>query len=457
MNNNTHILDLCQDVIGILYKLIPFDMQKLALTNKYFYDTYKNYLKVYKQGNYILTPLQQQLINDMKEYYDSKVPKTFIAQMNISCGKTAAAIWFSLNVPSTVVILVPVSIIIQWINELIKLFGMNYQQTHCIAVLHPDYGTRKLYKKWLLNDYNPKAVDMKVVIASTQSNSYSMRDIVKSSILLIDEIHKTRVPNRFKDKLSYYPIIGLTASKATGWGTEKVIYKIYNQQEELPTFNIHHYVMGRDDIGKAINKIKSLVNGPYLIFNSDKMVELEIKHQCIEFEQTMKKLKEINNFEYDETLLINPSKVNAGLNLTSIHCVIFVYPTKHLYATVIQSLGRVTRTTSKYKVIQLYHLHESREQILLQQAMLSENTIEEFFNKNNFKKLANPRYHDNIKYVIENLLFYTTYEKLELIEPIYWTLLTRIPKHQFGFIAEYFSKILGLNYKHVFNILKKYI
>ena len=58
---------ICQDVLGIIIKQLPYDLKNIGLTCKYFHNTLSS-IKKNKgeiEGNYILSSIQNSIISDL--------------------------------------------------------------------------------------------------------------------------------------------------------------------------------------------------------------------------------------------------------------------------------------------------------------------------------------------------------------------------------------------------------
>ena len=200
---------VCQDVLGLIIKQLPFDLKNLSLTCKYFYNTALLVKRIYNEGNYILSKIQQNMITDMTTHVDEiknndkKIP--LIIQAQLSVGKTAAVLAFAVSkYIGTVVIMVPKAIMIQWHNEIIKMYGQDGFETKKIKIISEDYCKGKFIDKCRGNKFNPASVDCKVIIVSTGIQT-DPSEITKHSLIIIDEVHK------MYNYIAYPKVIGVTA------------------------------------------------------------------------------------------------------------------------------------------------------------------------------------------------------------------------------------------------------
>ncbi len=74
---------ICQDVLGLIYKQLPFHVKNMMLTCQYFYKTYQLIKKDYCIGNYILTSIQQRMIEDMTYHITHPNNQSLIIQSNL--------------------------------------------------------------------------------------------------------------------------------------------------------------------------------------------------------------------------------------------------------------------------------------------------------------------------------------------------------------------------------------
>ena len=429
-------MELCQDVIGLIYKKIPFDVKNMMLTCRYFYNTYQFIKKDYCIGNYILTDIQQRMIHDMTEHINYS-DKSLIIQSNISTGKTAACLAFALRYKGTTVMMVPVSIIPHWYNEVIKMYGsLNAVK---IGIVNENYMSKNEMSIQYQNNYNPSLNGYKVLIISHQAKYFNLtltvansniKLLTKHSVVIIDEVHKKSI--RYNEP----KVIGVTASK-TKWHT--AIYKIYSEEEALPEIKSKNILSF--NINDTITQIKNISPGPYLLLCDDKKM---IKSDYVEYQRDIKSLSKMNNLKPEEVGLLSPSKDATGINLTNIKTIIFVYPTHHMNESVIQAIGRATRVTSKNKEILLYNLHEKEEDIIFHRSTLSENEIISFCKNHQLTMIKNIRNKYQIISIIKAFIDITSFKEVYKVPPIYFTLTARIIKRDFYYLKEIFSQLLTL-------------
>ena len=433
---------VCQDVLGLIYKQLPFHVKNMMLTCKYFYNTFK-LLKNDCVGNYILTTNQIKIIEDMIYHIDHPLGQSLIIQSNLSTGKTAACLAFALSkYKGTVVIIVPPSIMPQWHNEIIKMYNSLHTIHGKVGIVYANYMDDREMNILRMKDYDPSVFNYKVVIISHHAR-YNINNLVEHSVVMIDEVHKkSRAYNHSK-------IIGVTASKAAKWHT--AIYKVYSVEEELPEIMDENLLI--TDIDQSINAIKQKTSGPYLILCSDKYI-FDIKSNYIKYNRSVIGLSKANHLQNHESVLLCPERDSTGINLINIKCVIFVYPTKHINETVIQAIGRATRATSKHNNISLYNLHENEEDIILHRSTLSENEIDAFCKERRLRVLKHLRHKYYIVDVIKNLIKASSYERVYNIPPIYFSLLARIIKYDFKILKDVFTQQLNLPLNQINNILR---
>lgn len=430
---------ICQDVLGLIYKQLPFHVKNMMLTCKYFYETYKLIKKNYSVGNYILTSIQLRMVDDMINHINNSLNKSLIIQSNLSTGKTAACLAFALSkYKGTTVIIVPLSIMPQWYNEIVKMYGSLGK----VAIVNENYMSNTEMKKIRYNQYNPKTFGYKVLILSHHAK-YDIISLGEHSVIMIDEVHKKlRGHNHPK-------LIGITASKAVNWLNAN--YKMYSEEERLPSIISDDIIS--HNIDDTIEEIKKVAPGPYLILCSN-TYKSNIKSKYVEYGRTIDSLSKMNQLENHESALLCPERDSTGINLTQIKSVIFVYPTQHINETVIQAIGRVTRATSRHDHILLYNLHEHYEEIILHRSTLSENEITEFCKENQLSILKHIRNKYKIIELIRKLIKATSYHQVYKLPPIYITLVARIPKKDFDFIEDALFPLLMISNKQLSDILK---
>lgn len=426
---------LCEDVLGIIYGQLPYDLKNIFIVNKYCYRAFLNFKKTMCIGNYYLTPIQHKLVNTMLHHLDTNHTQSLVIQSNISTGKTCACLTFALNkYEGTVVIMVPLSVMPQWHSEIIKMYGNTMNDR--IIILHNNYIPEKLIKICKNHDYDPASIRYKVVIVSNRIRTHT-NNIVKHSVVLMDEVHTKWWPDvnpRF---------IGVTASKAIMWTThEKCNYVVYEEEEELPSILEHNVICG-NNITDHIEDIMVRNQGPYLIIGN-KNQACYIPTKYIDYDRTPQVLAQMNNMQPHECAFLDPGHKCTGINLTRIQCVIFIFPTTHINATVIQAIGRVRRVTSKNKEISLYHLHQKKNDIYLYKTYLSENEVNQFASQHELKLLKHERSKFYMDKVICALLKYTTYEKLDTIDNIYYALLVRVARTSMDYLINFFGDQLNI-------------
>ncbi len=362
-----------------------------------------------------------------------------VAKYNLSTGKTAACLAFALSkYEGTTVIIVPLSIIPQWYNEIIKMYGDLTLKK--VGIVNENYMSHVEMNKIRYNHFNPGLSGYKVLIFS-HGTKYDLLN--EHSVIMIDEIHKkARHCNNSK-------LIGITASKAANWLGSN--YKIYSEEEKIPSI-ISDDILSFN-IDNTIEEIKNVAPGPYLILCSNKNKD-KIKCKYVEYSRTIDSLSKMNQLKQHETALLCPESDSTGINLTHIKSVIFVYPTKHINETVIQAIGRVTRATSQHDHLLLYNLHQYQEEIILHRSTLSENEIEVYCKKNQLTTLKHIRKKYFILDMIKKLINATTYDQIYKVPPIYFTLAARIPKKDFNFIHDALYSLLLIPDKTLRDILK---
>jgi serine/threonine protein kinase len=203
----------------------------------------------------------------------------------------------------------------------------------------------------------------------------------------------------------------------------------------------------------SIKKIMNDNEGPYLILGSKFYLDQnELPH--IVYDGTLKTLNKINLMEGNEIAVLAPSRQSTGINLTNIACIIFLEPAMHENNTVIQSIARATRVTSKNNIIKLYNIHYTTSDIFVCKTYVSENDIIKFCNEHNLTRLKHPRNKKYINDIINNLLRYTEYDKLCVIPNIYFALLLHLQKESFQTIRAYFSEALNVPLEIICCIVK---
>lgn len=432
---------ICPDVLTLIYKLIPYHVKNLALTSKYCYNTLQTHKKQLCTGNYILSKIQQTMIDDMESHINTLNIEPLIIQSNISTGKTAAILAFSLKCNHTVVIMVPYSIMSHWILEIKKMYHGNTQYNQ-FEIIHPNYD-KKLYNTCKLHLYNPKSVGKKVIIVSSIIKT-PIKVLTQHSLVIMDEVHKMGIKIYNNPKF-----IGVSASNA-GW--HHCHQKIYSHEEELPLLKYNDLILKEIDINSEITKIQLKNTGPYLILCNTKIKSL-ITVPYLFYDKKYDTLININKLNNHESVLLCPGSDSTGINLNYIKCIIFVYPVHHLNDTVIQSLGRVTRTTNMNQSIQLYNLHKNQEEIIMHRATVSENEIIKFCNDNDLKMIKNARNKNYLLEVIKKLLVYD-FNILMKMNKLYYTSLLRIQKRDFNKINKLIGDYLNVDVDMINNIIK---
>lgn len=428
---------LCEDVLGIIFGQLSYDLKNIFIINKYCYKAFLNFKKASCVGNYYLTSIQQKLVNQMVDHIDNNKEQSLIIQSNISTGKTCACLTFALNkYKGTVVIMVPLSVMPQWHNEIIKMYGNTMHDK--ITILHENYTKNRLVEKCRANNYNPSCIGYKVIIVSCNIRT-SVDVIALHSVVLMDEVHT-----------KHYPIyncnfIGVTASKAAAWRQHKKCnYIVYEEEEVLPTITEHNVICG-DNVGLHIEDIMVRQKGPYLIIGNAKEASL-IPTNYINYDRTPEILTKINNMKEYECAFLEPGNNCTGINLIHINCVLFIHPTTHINATVIQAIGRVKRVTSKNKNIVMYNLHNKKTDIYIYKTYMSENEINQFVTQHHLLTLKYERSKCYIEKVVTELLKRTTYDELDKIEGIYYALLVRLVRYKMHFLIDVFSQKLNIDY-----------
>lgn len=440
---------LCEDVLGIIFGQLPYDLKNVFILNKYCYKAFLYFKKSYCVGNYHLTAIQQKIVNQLMEHTnDDNLQKdcSLVVQANISVGKTCACLTFALNrYVGTVVIMLPLSVMSQWHNEIIKMYGTTMNNK--IIILHENYTPNNIIQKCRYQMYNPSAIGYKVVIVSSLIKT-PVEKILSHSVVLMDEVHTRYYP------VKHYKFVGVTASKAIMWtNNPNCQYLIYDEEEKLPDLHTNNLVCIKEMINVYITDIMVNQKGPYLIIGH-KDFKTHLSMNYIDYDRKPDTLLKINTLQENGVAYLEPGNNCTGINLINISTVIFIYPTNHLNATVIQGIGRVRRVTSKNKEIVLFNLHECQEDIIMYKSYISENEVNKFCDSRKLTLLKHPREKYYMSRVIKAILIVKTMEDLNLIDDIYYALLVRIPKHQFHILYEEFSNKLGMNYisiKNIFN------
>lgn len=474
---------LCQDVLGIIFSKLPFDLKNIFIVNKYCYKTFLLFKKNYCEGNYFLTDIQRTIIDRMIKHLNTYVvegyqriygtpltdyDKPLIIQANISVGKTAAILAFASKYQGTVVILMPLSVMSQWQNEYMKMYGNNNDNTNNnnnvvgnnsvgsnnnvgnnnnFIILHENYTSNKIIRTCRKYNYNPASIGYKIIAVSSLIK-FDLDKIMLHSVVIMDEVHTKGFP-ALNPKF-----IGVTASKAVYWKNH-CHYQIYDEEETLPRLQEHHIVCNHDQIAQQIAQITSITTGPYLIIGS-KTMSTYLGVNYIHYDSSPEVLVKINGLKEDEFAFLEPGNNCTGINLIHIGCVIFIHPTNHINATVIQAKGRVQRVTSKNKLIPLYNIHENQSDILLYKTYLSENDINAYCTKHKLNTLIHLRDKYFFNCIIKKLLARTTFEELDKIKSMYFALLMRIPKTRFDFLARKLSKTLPLSFDTIYYIISKW-
>jgi hypothetical protein len=426
---------LCQDVLGIIFEQLPYDLKHLFLVNKYIYNTFMKYKKTWCEGHYILTSIQQKIINDLNNHTTTPQDKSLIIQAQLSVGKTAAVLAFAFKCTETVVIMMPLSVMPQWYNEILKMYGQ--QAFEKIIILHNNYSKNNLIQKCRRSDYNPAQIGYKIIIISALTK-VPPNAIMSHSLLIMDEVHT-------KSTGIYHPrFIGITASKAVAW-VNGSHYHIYSEEEELPQLDVFHYIQETKDLTNTIYEVSLKTKGPYLII-CDRLITSSLKLKYILYDRQYETLSKMNQLKETEYALLEPGRNAAGINLINIGCVIFIYPTEHINETVIQSLGRVQRVTSKNKNIMVYNIHKLQNDIYLYKTYLSENEIIQYCQEHHLTILKHIRYKWCLTHFIDNVLKRTTYDVLDQVPNIYYALILRISKRHYHYLYDKLSQYLHLSY-----------
>jgi hypothetical protein len=424
-----------QDILELIYKEIPYDIKNMANVNHFCYNTYKLFKKNHCNGNYYLSKIQNKMINDMNNHITTLKDNSLIIQAQLSVGKTAAILAFAMDIyKGSVVIMVPLSIIAHWYNEIIKMYGN--QAFNKILILHDQYTTPKIKQLCRYHYCDPKIVGYKIVIISSLLK-ISPDHIMKHSLLIMDEVHlrQTGIYN--------HKFIGVTASKAIAW-VDKAYYKIYEDQEILPNITKINIIIKENQLNQEIITITKNKKGPYLII-CNKHVKNNLTVNYIFYDRKPETLILINNLKHNEFALITPGNDSTGINLTNINCVIYIYPTSHLNNTVIQSLGRVKRVTSKYKNITLYNLHKTEADSILDKYYIDENEFVKYCKDHKLIILKHIRNKILLTNFISKLLLIKSVEELDNVPNIYYALYLRVSKKNFDHLYDSFSNILYIN------------
>jgi len=427
-------MEMIQDVWGIIFKMIPFGARQMTLVNKYFYNTYHMTKKRYATYRYVLTPIQERMIQDMQHHIASDTDKSLIIQSQLSTGKTASILAFALKTSHTVVILVPPTTLPHWHQEVIKMIGQcGFDH---IAIMHRDYSKDDIYDRSRFHKHNPEVIGKKISIVST-ATKINTKDMLTHSLVIQDEIHKRGSYNRIK----HPHFIGVTASATVDWHDYADI-QIYLDEEVLPTVIPKHIIMATPQmLNVTINEIKSQSPGPYLIISSPIHHNM-ITQTKILYDRKLKTLQKINKVNDHDVIVLNPGNDATGINLLLIKTVIFVYPTDHMTQTVIQCLGRVTRATSRHQKINVFYLHSHQNDIIYQKSMVKENDIVDFCKQHRLRLLHSIRNKYFITNIIKSLLTLTTFEILNNIPDIYYAIISRIHIHDFKFLMQSFGKYI---------------
>ncbi len=424
---------ICSDNMLQIYKLIPHHVKNLILSSKYFYNIFKNNKKNICTGNYILSSIQETMIDDMITYTNTPHTEPLIIQSNISTGKTATILAFSMKYNGTVVIMVPRTILNHWLEETIKMYSKNEQ----IQIIHPQYD-KVIYNQCYKHHFNPISIDKKIIIVSSSIKT-NIHTITQHSLVIMDEVHKlgTKIYNNNK-------FIGLSASHASWAHAQK---NIYMHEEELPNVKSYHMI-DSFNINNTILKIKKTTQGPYLLLCHEKLKSL-INTRYIEYNCDTH-----NKMENDDLLLLYPNKYATGINLNYIQCIIFLYPINHLQETIIQSIGRVTRTTNYHKRISLYMIHHNQEEIIYCKSIVNENEVLNFCHRHKLSMIKNRRDKIFLIDIIKQLLKIYTYDVLVKLNPLYYTCLLRIQKKDFDKINHMITQDLNCDVAIINNIIK---
>jgi hypothetical protein len=431
---------ICPDILLEIYKLIPYHAKNLALTSKYCYNTFKNHKSDLCTGNYILSSIQKRLINEMIDHVNTIQSEPLIIQSNISTGKTAAILAFSLKCIQNVVIMIPYTIMPHWVLEIKKMFSNHAS----IAIIHQDYN-KKLYQQCKVKDFNPSSINKKVIIV-TSSIKTNIHLLTKHSLVIMDEVHKlgTKIYGNPK-------FIGVSASNP-GWYHAN--YKIYSDEESLPNLKYHNILCPNiSNINNIIKNIQTKSKGPYLLLCKKETIPL-INISYTNYDNSLNTLKSVKYMNENDTLLLCPDLYSTGINLNYIKCIIFIYPTLHLNNTVIQSIGRVTRTTNMTSEVLLYNIHENEANIILHQATVSENEIIKFCKDNNLTMNKHARYKSYLSDIINLLLKKYSFDLLINMNKLYFTSILRIMKKDFIKINTLISNYLKTDISIINKIIK---
>lgn len=445
---------LCEDVINLFFQLLPFHAKSFALTNKYCYNTFIKYKKYYTEGNYILSPLQLRIINDLKKRYISPIDvedknKSLIVQAAMSTGKTAIMLAFAMGRPGTTVIIVPPSILPHWQNEITKMYGLTTAAID-ICIIHANYYrqfvTTQEYNICRSSRYNPASIGRKIVII-TSSMNINIQKALEHSLVIEDEIHKRGGDHRIK----HFNFIGFTASKCKGWSDDADCW-CYTQEEELPTLNIENVIhRGPEKMGNSltylITRLYKMNKGPLLIIGHNDCRQRCTNHltmSYIMYDRKPETLKKINSLHDDSVVFLDPTLDSVGLNFTTIQTVIFIYPTDHAITTYLQALGRVQRVTSKHHQIKVIEIHENVANHLLCTTFKNENEIISYAKQHRLTILKSIRNKSFLLNIFKLLVTKFDIKILFSIDPILFTMLTRIPKVQFKFVCDKLKESLNM-------------
>lgn len=442
---------LCEDVLGIIFGHLPYDLKNVFILNKYCYKVFQSFKKNYCVGNYHLTDIQHKMVNQMVEHtsdnYEEK-DRSLVIQANISVGKTCACLTFALNkYAGSVVIMLPLSVMSQWHNEIIKMYGSSMNDR--IIILHENYTTNGIIQKCRRNNYNPVSIGRKVVIVSSLTK-VPIEKMMAHSVVLMDEVH-TRY-----NTVHHYKFVGVTASKAIMW-TNNVgcDYVIYEEEEKLPELKTNHVVCTyASNVGIFLEDIMARSKGPFLVIG-DKFYKPYLGTNYVDYDRKPATLLKINTLKENEVAFLEVGNNCTGINLVAISVVIFIYPTDHMNATVIQAIGRVRRVTSKNKEITLYNLHQCQEDMIMYKTYISENEVNKFCDEKKLKLLKHPREKYYMRRVVTELLKYTKIEELDKVDDIYYALLIRLRVNDFTILIDEFNKRLGIRWNLLKSIFRR--
>ena len=159
----------------------------------------------------------------------------------------------------------------------------------------------------------------------------------------------------------------------------------------------------------------------------------------------------MNQLKDTEYCILIPGRNAAGINLINIGCVIYIYPTEHINETVVQSLGRVQRVTSKNKNIVVYNIHKNYNDTYIYKTYMSENEIIQYCEEHQLNVLKHIRWKSNLDHFITKLLKYTNHDQLDQVPNIYYALYLRIAKRDYHYLYNKFSTYLNLSYNTIVN------